>query len=74
MKFVGHMWRRKDEIVRQMLLWEPKQGTKKRGRPAHTYVDQLRKDTELTTEELKNIMDDREEWRKLVNDIRASSK
>ena len=74
LKFIGHMWRRMDEIASQMLLWEPKQGTKKRGRPALTYVDQLRKDTELTTEELKNIMDDREEWRKLVNDIRASSK
>ena len=72
-KFIGHMWRRKDEIASQMLLWEAKQGTKKRGRPALTYVDQLRKNTELTTEELKNIMDDCEEWRKLVNDIRASS-
>ena len=61
LKFIGHMWRRKVEVVSQVLLREPKQGARKRGRPALTYVDQLRKDTGLSTEELKNIMDDREE-------------
>lgn len=49
LKFIGHMWRRKEEIVSQMLLWEPKQGPRKMRRPARTYVDQLREDTELTT-------------------------
>ena len=62
-----HLWRRKEEIVSQMLLWEPKQGARNQGRPALTYVDQLRKYTGLTTEELKNIMDDREEFRKLYS-------
>jgi hypothetical protein len=57
--------------IRQILLWKPNQGARKRRRPAFTYVDQLKKDTGLTTEELKNIMDDCEEWRKLVKDVRA---
>ena len=61
LRFIGHMWRRKEEIVSQTLLWEPRQGVRKKGRPALTFVDQLRKDTGLTTEELKNIMDDRKE-------------
>ena len=56
----------------QVLLWQPGQGIRKRGRPAITFVVQLKKDTELTTEELKTTMDDREDWRKLVNDVRAS--
>ena len=74
LKFIGHVWRRKVELVSQVLLWEPKQGARKRGRPALPYVDQLRKDTGLSTEQLKNIMDDREEWKKLVHSVRDNSK
>ena len=59
-KFIGHMGRRKQELVCQMLLWEVKQGTRKKGRPGMTYVDQLTRDTGLSTEELKSIMDERE--------------
>ena len=39
-----------------------------------TYVDQLRGDTALSTEELKNIVDKRELWMILVNDVRVCSK
>ncbi|XP_068742164.1 uncharacterized protein [Montipora capricornis] len=46
--FIGHCSRRKDELVRELLLWEPKHGARKRGRPATTYVDQLRNDTGLS--------------------------
>ena len=73
LKFIGHMWRRKSELVSKVLLWEPKQGKRKKGRPAMTYIDQLREDTGLTTEELAVIMEDREQWRKLVNDVRGNS-
>ena len=47
---------------------------RKRGRPAITYVDQLRNDIGLSTEELKNAMEDREIWKSLVDEVRASSK
>ena len=36
---------KKDEVISDLLLWEPKHGARKRGRPATTYVDQVRNDT-----------------------------
>ena len=39
-----------------------------------TYVDQLRGDAGLSTEELKNVMTERELWWILVSDVRACSK
>ena len=74
LRFIGHSWRRKQELISGVFLWEPKHGRRKRGRPATTYIDQLRKDTGLSIEELKNIMGDREEWRNLVNGVRVRSK
>ena len=74
LRFIGHMCRRKEELVCQLLMWEPKQGTRKRGRPAITYVDQLRNDTGLLTEELQKAMEDRETWKILVDDVQASLK
>ena len=73
LKFIGHSWRRKNELISKLLLWEPKQGSRKVGRPSMTYVDQLRNDTGLQTEELKIILEDRDEWRKLVKDVRVRS-
>ena len=74
LKFIGHNWRRKDELVSKVLTWMPKHGKRKRGRPGMTYLDQLEKDTGMSVEELQNIMDDRDEWKKLVYDVRARSK
>jgi hypothetical protein len=51
----------KSRKASQVLLWQPGQDIRKRGRPAITFVVQLKKDTELTTEELKTTMDDRED-------------
>ena len=74
LRFIGHCWRKKDEVISDLLLWEPKHGARKRGRPATTYVDQLRNDTGLSIAELKNIMGNRKEWMKLVNGVRVRSK
>ena len=74
LRFIGHMWRKKEELVCQLLMWEPKRGTRKRGRPAVTYVDQLRNDTGLSTEELKNMMEDCEIWKILVDGVLVSLK
>ena len=39
---IGHCWRKQDEVISHLLiLWEPKHGARKKGRPATTYVDQL---------------------------------
>ena len=74
LRFIGHSWRRKEELISKVLMWEPKHGKRKRGRPSTTYLDQLRNDTGLSTEDLKRIMGNREEWRKLVNGVRVRSK
>ena len=41
---IGHCWRKKDEVISELLLWEPKRGARKRERLATTYIDQLRND------------------------------
>ena len=74
LRFIGHCWRKKDEVISELLLWEPKHGARKRGRPATTYVNQLRNDTGLSIAELKSIMGNRKEWMKLLNRVRVRSK
>ena len=51
-----------------------KAGHLKRGKPAATYINQVRRSICSTTEELKNNMDESGGWRKLINDVRVSSK
>ena len=74
LRSVGHMWRTKEELICRLLIWKPKQGTRTRGRPATTYVHQLINDTGVSTKGLKNVMEDREIWKILVDDVRACSK
>ena len=57
LRSIGDIWRRNEELV-CLLIWEPKQGTRKRQRPAITYVDQLKNDIGFLTEELKNTIED----------------
>ena len=74
LRFAGHCWRSKDEVASDLVLWQPQHGNLSRGRPAKTYIDQLRDDNDLlTTDEIKTTMNDREGWRKYVMDYRASS-
>ena len=70
MRFAGHCWRSKEEIVSDLLLWMPKHGHTKRGRPRKTYIDQMTQDTGCQADELKTAMTDREGWRSRVALIR----
>ena len=72
-RHAGHCWRSRDELIRDVLLWTPTHGRAKAGRPARTYIHQLCEDTECCPEDLPRAMNDREEWRKRVRDIRATS-
>ena len=65
---------KKDEVISELLLWEPKHGTRKRGKPATTYVYQLRNDTGLSIAELKSVIGNQKEWLKLVNGLRVRNK
>ena len=72
-RHAGHCWRSRDELIRDVLLWTPTHGRAKAGRPARTYIQQLCEDAGCCPEDLPRAMNDREEWRKRVRDIRATS-
>ena len=71
-RHAGHCWRSKDELVSDVLLWTPTYGQAKAGRPTWTYIQQLCEDTGCNPEDLPEAMNDRERWREMVRDIRAS--
>ena len=70
-RHAGHCWRSKDELISDVLLWTPRHGCAKVGRPARTYIQQLCEDTGCNPEDLPEAMNDREKWRETVRDIRA---
>ena len=72
-RHAGHCWRSRDELISDVLLWTPTHGRAKAGRPARTYIQQLCGDTGYYPEDLPRAMNDREEWRERVRDIRATS-
>ena len=72
-RHAGHCWRSRDELIRDVFLWIPTHGRSKAGRPARTYIQQLCEDTGCFPEDLPRAMNDREEWRERVIDIRATS-
>ena len=73
-RHAGHCWRSRDELISDVLLWTPTHGRAKAGRPARTYIQQLCEDTGCCPEDLPEAMNDREEWRERVRDIRASAR
>ena len=72
-RYAGHCWRSRDELIRDVLLWTPTHGRAKAGRPARIYIQQLCEDTGCCLEDLPRAMNDREEWRERVWEIRATS-
>ena len=72
-RHAGHCWRSRDELISDVLLWTPTHGRAKAGRPVRTYIQQLCEDTGCCPEDLPRAMNDREEWRERVRDIRATS-
>ena len=70
--FAGLCFRRKEESVSDVLLWDPKHGRAKVGRPDKTYPKLLTKVTSAQFADLPNAMENRELCRGLVNSIRAT--
>ena len=66
LRFAGHCFRRCDEIVADLVLWEPRHGSVSRGRPTTTFVDRLAKDSGLEIEDLAGAMRDRSLWAGVV--------
>ena len=71
-RHAGHCWRSRDDLISDVLLWILTYGRAKAGRPARTYIQQLCEDTGCCPEDLSRAMNDREEWRERVRDIRTS--
>ena len=71
-RHAGHCWKSKDELISDVLLWTPAYGQVKAGRPSRTCIQQFCEDTGCSPEDLLEAMNDREEWRERVRDIRAS--
>ena len=72
-RFAGHCWRSKDEIISDVLLWTPKHGHTRVGRPYKTYIKQICEDIGCQPEYLPRAMEDRADWRERVWKIRAIS-
>ena len=67
MRLAGHCWRHKEEIASNLVLWEPRDGTRSRGQQKTTFIDRLLMDSGLeNTRELGTLMEDRKEWKKVV--------
>ena len=71
-RYAGRIWRSKDELISDVLLWTHAYGRAKAGRPARIYIQQLCEDTGCSPEDLPEAMNDREKWRERVRDICAS--
>ena len=70
-RFAGHCYRSKDEVVNDLILWTPKHGNAKVGRPSKTYTKQLTEDADYQLGDLPRAMEDREYWTGRVNMVRA---
>ena len=69
-----HCWRIRDALISDVLLWTPSDGRAKVGRPARTYIQKLCEDSGCSPDDLPEAMNDKEEWRERVRDIRAGGK
>ena len=67
----GHCWRSRVELICDVFLWTPSLGREKAGWPARTYIQQLCEYMWCSPEDLPEAMNDWEEWRDRVRDIRA---
>ena len=70
-RHAGHCWRNRDKLISDVLLCTPSHDRAKAGRPARTYTQQLHEDTGCSPEDLPEEMNDKEEGRERLRDIRA---
>ena len=64
LKLAGHLMRHNNEMAHELVLWEPTNGSARRGRKTITFVDNLREDIGLDgINEIKTMMLDRDVWR-----------
>ena len=70
LRFAGHCARASDQPVSKCLFWTPHNGHISRGRPRITYTHNLLNETNLQdTSELLTLMQDRESWKGLIDNL-----
>ena len=70
MRLAGHCVRHQDEIASKIVLWQPTEGKRSRGRRCITFVDNLLEDTGLdNTREIQTAMMNREGGRRRVEEM-----
>ena len=70
-QFAGHCFRATTEIISSLVLWKPK-SVGRRSRKLlllGSFVDTLKRDTNLNEQDLQTAMLDRECWRKIVKSV-----
>ena len=72
LKFAGHCLRREDEVVSDLVMWQPTHGTRRRGRPPDSYIKTLERDTGLRENDLRAAMMNRDVWKSIT--VRESIK
>ena len=70
-RHAGHCWRRRDELISDVLLRTPSHSRAKAGQLARTYIQQLCVDTVCSPEDLPEVMNNREGWQERLRDIHA---
>ena len=67
-----HCVRHPEEIASQLVLWQPVRGNAGRGRKTTDFIDVIKRETNLdSTEDIRNVMLDRNWWREFVNLARS---
>ena len=73
LRLAGHTFRDKTSPAHLTVTWDPSHGTLSRGRPAHTLIDTLLRDTGLDNiRELECCMSEKNEWRNRVSCCQTS--
>ena len=70
---MGYIWRSKDKYINDVLQWTPSYGRARLGWPAGTYQQQLCTDPGYSKKDITGAIDDGDEWREKVMEIRASN-
>ena len=69
MRLAGHCARHSEETAHKLVLWEPTDGKRSRGRRKLTYIDNLLEDANANNiSELRTMMEERENWQQHVED------
>ena len=75
LRLAGHCVRHPEEIASQLVLWQPVRGNAGRGRKATDFIDVIKRDTNLdSTEDIRNVMLDRNWWKEFVNLARSGDR